>query len=457
VTGGTLGTWLRAWRRQAARRRAAEGPWADLWASLGPLGVALAVAPLFRPVFLSYLALPPDRWPEGTAGVLERLSLVVGGWMALEAQQVILRTGDRAVLSPLPVAPAGVVAFELLRLAVRRWWLVPALAIALGPLLLADPAAWSAAVAVLFAVQLAGGMGGAVGALLAIEVSDAEAAVPLLDALRGQNPRAQAALLWAPGAVLAIVGCAAALAVPGAAALAAGAPVGLAGIAAPVVLAGLLAAALPRLARRAWFRGTPLLQEIDARYAAFEKPEDARRVYLDWAIRYFPAAIRTWALADLRHGWRARRGWITGAWLGAVAAAIAAWSADPRAIATSAAVAAVTTWGCGAISGRMDRDIPPFTRLILPDRTLARLAARGVVLACWLQPVAWLPALPVLVRHGAPAALGLVALTEGSVLAAAALGPLLGRIGLGLVGYAPAAALGAGLAAAVAGRVWVPR
>ncbi len=421
-----------------------EGPWLDLWSALGPLAVAAALSPLVKPVFLAYLALPADRWPERTEGIAQRLVLLVGGWMALEAHQVVLRTGDRAVLSPLPVEPAGVVAYELVRLLVQRWWLVPAIGLACIPLLFAAPDQWGALIAVLLGVQLGALFAGAVGALLAIEASENPRWFPLLDLLRGQNPRVQSALLWAPGAALAAVGSAGMVAV----ALRTGVAAVL-----PAALGVALATQIPRLARRAWFQGTPLLQEIDARYAAFERPEDARRVYLDWAVRFFPAATRTWALADLRHGWRQRRSWISAAWVGGLAAGLASWSASPGSIATTASVAAAAVWAVGAVSGWMDRDVPPFTRFVLPDRTVARHGARALVLAAWLQPMAFVPALPVLVRHGAGDALALAGLTEASILGAALLAAALGRLGIGVVGYAPTAALAAGLATAAGGRL----
>ncbi|MBA2321750.1 MAG: hypothetical protein H0V89_11420, partial [Deltaproteobacteria bacterium] len=350
--------------------------------------------------------------------------------------------------SPLPVAPAGVVAFELVRLGVARWWMVPCALIALAPLAFAAPGLWVSCAVVLLAVQLAALPAGAVGALVAIEVSEAPGWQPILDALRGQNPRIQAALLWAPGAVLAIVGAAGAMAaftaVEG----------NYAWVLAPLLVGAVLALQIPRLAGRAWFRGTPLLQEIDARYATLERPEDVGRVYLDWAVRWLRPPVSTWALADLRHGWRARRSWITGAWAGGIAAGLAGWSAASASVATAAALGAAAAWLCAAISGWMERDVPPFTRLILPDRGVARLVARLLVVVAWLQPIAWIPVFPVAVRHGLDDALGLLGFVELSIVLSAALAAVFARVGLGLVGYAPIAVIAAGVAAAAGGRLW---
>jgi hypothetical protein len=330
---------------------------------------------------------------------------------------------------------------------VARWWLVPAAAIVLLPLAATGEVGafgiWLAAVVALSAAFVGSLLVSAPVFLLAVFVAEDPRFAALLDLVRGHNPRAQAAFLYAPGLVLLGVG---ALLIPsaGAVAFAWSSPVAALSLLVPVVPGIVAVWFLPDLARRAWHRASLVVAEIDARYAALADPEEARRVYLDWIVRWLPARVGLWVLADLRHGWRARRTLVTGAWLAGVLGFAAGWTSDPEGPSRVLVVVVLATFLVAANGVLLSRDEPRFLQVWLP-RGAAGAVARGLVLFAWLAPI------PVL--GASPAAAGMVL---GAGLAAAA--PAVGLAFVcgqwreqGLVLYAPTAAICAvALAAAVA-------
>ncbi|MBK7758319.1 MAG: hypothetical protein IPI35_18355 [Deltaproteobacteria bacterium] len=174
----------------------------------------------------------------------------------------------------------------------------------------------------------------------------------------GPEPQLQAALLYAPGAALA-------LGAVGVGAAATGARLGLSGQSAgwlllltPWVLGAVAFWLTPARAERPYYRATLLLAEVDGALAAREDPEEARSVYLEWAIRFFPRALRPYLRQDLRHGWRAHRGWVTGAWgLGLVALA-PAWSDATDAAMRAALIAGGALALIGALGQRLGVSAP---------------------------------------------------------------------------------------------------
>jgi hypothetical protein len=351
----------------------------------------------------------------------------------------------------MPVDPGQVVRYELVRLAVARWWMVPSAAAILAPIAVAGLVSqWVAAVVVLAEAWVLTGVAAAGVALLAIEAAESPRWAGLLDLVRGRNPREQAAFLWAPGVVLAAVGAILIRTEERALALAGGDASGVVWLVVPPFAAFFAWRALPQLAARSWFRGTAVLTDIDARYAALGEKQETASVYLDWAVRFLPARWRMWALLDLRHGWRGRRTWISGAWLVGIAAFAAGWTAEPDAVIRAAVVGGFGAWACGAVSPWMDRDEGAFTRAWLPDGGSARLAARVAVVAAWLQPIAWLAALSVAIRQGVGEGLATFAAVQASSVGAAILGAGCRGTRLGIPAYAPTAAVLAGIGATAA-------
>lgn len=440
----------RAWARSRANRRRVE-PWAD------PIRVAIGVAttlvliPLARPVFLGFLDLGPDRLGEGAEAVLSRLVLAIIGFLTLEMYTALVRGPDRAVLEILPVDGAAIAEAEVGRVGSGRLWIAIVAVALLVPIAReASIALWLMCALVVAGAFVLGLFASAVVHLAAVDAAQSPAWAPLLDALRGANAREQAAFIYAPGVVLAIAGGVGLAAAHGVRVAWDGNPLGLLLIALPVPAAVAFAVAIPGLARRTWAKASPILADIDARYAAFERPEDMRRVYLDWAVRFLPADIGRYALKDLRHGWRARRSWITGAWIAGVLAAFAGWSGDAGAPARSAAAVVVAVFAVAGVSVVLERDEPPFLQVWLPDGGLARRAGRAFALLLWLQGCAWPAIAATAVRHGSGGALrvaeGALAAMVVATIAAIASGSLRERA---LFVYAPIAAIAAASLGAV--------
>ncbi|MEQ1569228.1 MAG: hypothetical protein ABMA64_26565, partial [Myxococcota bacterium] len=317
---------IRAYLREGSNRLREEGPWV-VARELGLLAISISLAaPLVRPTFLAFLDRDPDAIADGIVQVVLRAGTVAVGWMAIDTYFALLRSPRRDVLSLLPVDGAGVVRSELLRLAIARSWLVPALAVLLSPIAAHGAVAeWVRAAVALGGDAALGLTASTVAHLLAIRIAESPSWAPVLDLVRGQNPRSSAAFLYAPALVLAatmpfVAGSAYATVHPELPWLAA--------LVAPWLAAAVAAAPIPALARTSWFRGSAVLAETDGRWAAVAASDERRQVYLEWTVRFLPAPLRGFALDDLRHGWRARRTLVTGGWLAGAAALGAGWS-DP--------------------------------------------------------------------------------------------------------------------------------
>jgi len=403
----------------------------------------LLLVPLVRALFLDVLERPAELWPEVLAQVALRFAFVVVGWLSLDTYSALIRGEDREVLAILPVDPGHVVVAALLRVARRRWVLVPAAALLLFPIALSgSPTLWAFSVIFVAGAWVLGLTVSAAVHLGAVQLAEDPRAEGILDLVRGNNPRAQAAFLYAPGLALLLGG--ALLAQASNAFLALSLGTALAWLSLPFLAALAIVPTLPRLGRASWFRATAVLAEIDARYAALADPDEGKRVYMDWAIRGLPAEVRRYALDDLRHGWRARRTGITGAWLVGLAGIAAAWTADPSGPSRAWVVAVAGTWLCGSIGVLLAADEPAFLRVWLPRRHGAALLGRSVALVLWLQPCVALPAIAVLFRHGfAPAAaVGLGG--QLAVLTATAVALACGRLAeRGVAVYGPVAAVAA--------------
>lgn len=409
------------------------------------LGALVAVGlsvPLVDQVFLRWLDAPSQHHAEAMEALLLRTGIVVVGWIAVDVYDALVRGGDRDVLGIWPIDPATTVRFELLRLARARVPWIAAVAVLLGPIAAVDPILWALGVAHSVGIGVLAIAASAVGILLAVRLAEAPAARPWLDLVRGNNHPAQAAFLYAPGAVL--LGCGAFIqaAAVGVTWVRAGDPLGVLLLAAPLPAAVACGTAVPGLARGTWFQAGSVMAEVDARYALIEDRTEALRVYLDWAVRFLPASVGLWALKDLRHGWRVRRTWLVGAWLVGLAALVAAWTRDPSGPGRAAAIATLGCWAVGSVGVLLERDEPEFLRAWLPPGGMARWGGRAAAVGLWVQPVVWLGALGAAARQGLGA--GALVLGAGELTAALAAGAvvLCGERG-GLALYGPIAALGA--------------
>lgn len=326
------------------------------------------------------------RFVDGQAGaqvygvglVALRVGLVLAIALALGTYDSVVRGPDRGVLDVHPMFPRPYLAARLRRVIVERSpWLGAALLFGL-PLLRLPAVAGAYGVFVVGA--WCSGIGVGLGVNLgAPRLATSPSFAPLLDAIRGNNPREQAPFLYAPGVAVAV-----AAGVAGYASRGVGAAVG--GVADPALLAPFVAAAV---GLGLSFRNAPqlaflpgVLGEIDARHAGAEVEEEARRVYLEWLADRAPSAWREELRKVLRHGWRGHRASVFGAW--GLGVAVAVWvQTDGGHVFGLAAPLAVG--GVGLLGERLRRDDPPWLDVLYP-RPHRRLA-RAVALVAWAAPI----------------------------------------------------------------------
>ncbi|MDP2317582.1 MAG: hypothetical protein Q8P41_32150 [Pseudomonadota bacterium] len=424
-------------RRQRLARGRLEGPLPRL-ARAAPLVGAVAAVWLSGGLYTTLLAGGPTAWAAGFTGLVARIGLVVGALLALTTYDALVRGPDRGVLDIHPLLPGpwlaarveGLVRDRLPWLLVAAVFLVPVLpntkAFGLGAIVLLG--AWVA------------GLGAGLGVNLAAPgLATRPALAGLFDAIRGPNPRMQAALLYAPGVALALSGTATVAAAWGAGRLLLGDPVGALGLAAPFVV-GALGVVLAVRSAPAMAGIGAVLGEIEAAWAQAEDPEDARAVYLEWSVRLAPAPLRLALRKELRHLWRSHRGWVTASWGLALLAGIAGWSSASDGIGRFAQVGATALAAFGYVGVRLGAGDPPWLDTFLPLR--GRIPARALAVFSAMQVVVAVGTATLLVRQGSEAfgvfaRLELLAVTLAAVAAWA--GDALRARG-GLV-YLPAALL----------------
>lgn len=402
---------------RTARARG-QGPARAAGVALLLAGTAVAVAAL--PLLDGVLAQAP-RVGAAVERVAVRVALLVAAVAALRGADAVVRSPERPVLDPHPVDGRAFTAALLRRAAVDLLPGLGAAALALGGVgWRLGPLAWAAAAAVV----VGGGLGGlGVGAAMhlgAVDLALRPGAAPLLDALRGANPRPHAALIYAPGVALFVVGAAIFLAGAGAGAALDGQRAAAVWVAAPVVLAAAGWVAAPRLGARLYARATVVLSEVDAAYGLAPKADAPTAVYLDWLARRAPERLRA-----LRAGWRRLRPWPVLLWVVGGLAALVGAGRDGGAPGVAAAAAGVGLAAAGLLPARLAALDPPWLTRALGLGGGATVRARAEVVLLY-GVGAWLPGLLV------------VALRHGSAGAAAwaSLGPL-------AVGAAAAGALGA--------------
>lgn len=425
------------------RRIAAEG---GLAARLGRWALAVAVlaalAPLVEPTFLWFLGAPPAVVARGLGELWFRSCLLVMVALSMDVHATVLRGPSREVLTLLPVQPRAVVVAELEAVVLQRLpWLV-GVALLLSPVAL--KAGWGAWLVGLWVVLGAGALAlcwATVAFLLAIDAAESPAAAPFLDALRGNNPRPQAALIYAlaPGTLVGGV-------LAGGASTAAGgaAQGGLSGWLWGLGLWGLAGAAWPlaaRLADRNWFRASVVLADIRARYAAIEGAQEALLVYLEWTVRWLPVAVARWALLELRYGWRERRGLISAMNFLGFGALVMGWSSGADGPLRAGLVGGVTAWFGAAVVVQRAASVPEFLRWSLPAPEAVAAAARAWAVVVW----SGLPAAAALfgawMAHGGDGAAVVGRLVLVQVLGAAVAGALCARLAERGVALLVAAAL----------------
>lgn len=398
-------------------------------ARFSPVIAACVALPFLRDSLLSFAMLSGVARSSGAVGAMVRVALLLAAFLALHAYDLVVRGPDRGVVDLHPMRAAPYVRARLWR-ALREG--APA-AMAAGVVLLP---VWPDLPTLLGGVALLLGAWGS-GVALGVGVNLAAPALgadprfaDALDVVRGQNPRTQAALVWAPAATLAAVGLSLVAAAGGLDAGLRGDARGYLALGIPFVVAA-LGARLAFVSADTLARIPAVLGEVDAAYAAVEDAEEGRRVYLEWIVPRLPAVLRPELLRVLRHGWRAERTWLSASFLAAAVAAAAGWSANPEAGTRLVAVGGLAAVTLGLLGARLRALDPPWLSRLFPTWN-ARFAS-AIATFSWVQPVILAGCTTLLVRQGAAAAGACVRL-EAVALAVAALGAT-----LPVSGYVPAA------------------
>lgn len=428
------------------------GAWGGAAARALPLLAVAAAGPLVKPIFLPFLH--DSRYlAEGVAGVGLRLGMVLCGAMSVFTYAALVRGEDRPILDPHPADPPALLRYLLLRTAIERAGLPIGAALILAPMALSgEVAGWLCASAVALGGWTVGLLGGFPVHLGSVWAAESPALSSVLELIRGHNPRMQAALIYAPGLALAVGGGAIYAASLGAQAAMSGQPWAALALLIPLAVGLGLWGLVGRLSRY-HYRATVILAEVDGAYAAQEDPEEARRVYLEWATRYTPPSLRALLLRELRHGWRGLRTYISGAWGLGLLAALPVWAEQgaggPRAVLLAGATMLVV----GAVAPRLAADDPAWLESALPIAPRRVVLARLLAVFGWLQGAILPVVLALAIRAGWSDALPAWGTLEGFALGCAALGaglsPLRGRglplyLLLGLLAWAGLALLQAG-------------
>lgn len=404
------------------RHRWKAHPWDATWPWLGPIVLGALAAPLAQPVLLWFLGAETDTFASGLAGIGLRLGLVLCGAGILLVHEQVLRGKERQVLDPHPVEPGELVQALGLRLLLSTSGLAIAGCLLLTPLIFEGQlAAFAWTSAVVLGGWLCGISLGFLAQLGAVRAGSEPAMAGLLDLVRGSSPPMQAALIWAPGLGIALCGGALVGATTGLQRWLAGEPWGLALVALPYLLALVGWAFVPALARRSWYQATTALAEVDAAWAQVEDPEAARRVYLEWAVRWAPPGLRPHLLRTLRQGWRSHRSWILGAWGLGLLAGIAGWTPTAQSPQRALLVAGTALVVLGALAIRMETHDPAWLGRALGLSRRRLSTARALVLFAYLQGAVVPTVLAVLVQRGAVPAVGLLVGLEALAALSAAL------------------------------------
>lgn len=385
-------------RRQRLARRREQGVVARL-APLLPLAGAAGAVWLARDLYASLLAGQEAAWAAGFSAVVSRVGLVLAALLSLSTYDAVVRGPDRGVVDLHPLHPREwLTARTLGLLRDRAGWLVVA-AVFLLPLL---PRVDAFVVGLVVALGgWAAGIGTGLGVNLAAPSMAARPELAgLFDAIRGHNPRLQAALLYAPGVALAVSGASTLAAAWGATRVLAGDMGGIVGLAAPFAAAVggmvLAARAAPAMAGIG-----AILGEIEAAWAQAETAEDGRHVYLEWTVRLAPARLRLGLEKDLRHLWRSHRGWITGSWGLGLLTGLAGWTDAPDGPARLAQVGAASIAAFSFVGVRLGATDPVWLDQFLP--LPGRRSARALALFACLQVIVGLGVAALLVRQGSVA------------------------------------------------------
>lgn len=360
------------------------------------LAVAAAAVPLARGSLYRWVDGPPLAFQLGFSGLVARIGLCLGALLCLTTYDALVRGPDRGVVDLHPLLPRRYLSARLAEIfRARVWWLAVATTFLV-------PVWRHTDAVVLGVVVLAGAWVGGIGVGAGVNLAASGFATnprwaPLLDAVRGENPRIQAAFLWAPGVALTGAGLATVAATVGLGDLLAHPDVVSYGLLLVPFLAGGAGVVLAYSSTDAMVRIPAVLADIEATWASVESARESRAAYLDWLVPRLPASMRAEFLKELRHGWRGLRPWLTGAWPLGLLGAAAGWTADAAGAARLAWVGTAALGVVGFVGTRLAASEPGWLELLLPRRYRRR--ARALAIFSWMQPVIWPGVFAILVRQ----------------------------------------------------------
>jgi len=374
----------RVHRIQAKRKGFSWSDWVIVLA-------AVVAAPLSEPALLHFTK--GSVTSQGLPGLVFRMQALIAALMALQTYSVLIRGPDRPVLDPHPVWP------KALLKAVAFRGLIQTFAWPLSIWLLAWPLCLHEQHLVFFWLSLPifstwlgmKGLGYFMG-LAAVWASRSDSIAPLLDMLRGQNPREQAAFIYAPGAALFLIGLTLIASANSFEDAMTGELLSVIFVISPLALgfAGWFLALV--LAPLQYVPASAVLAEIDARWAALEAQETGEHVYLDWLAGTDPYRLRAF-----RQGWRAHRAWPMGAGLLGFLGLISAWAQDYR---SAVMIAALGVVAVSAIPFRMAKGDPEWLDLALGVESSSVSYARGWTSLCYAMGSALPAGIMVAIKGG---------------------------------------------------------
>lgn len=289
-----------------AQKQAQRKPFS--WLPMILFGVALALAPFAQSSLLHFLDSPKPI--GGIEGLAFRLSALVGAAVALSSYRQIIRTPERDILGLHPIQPQLWFAALFRKTALVSWsW--PCIAVALAwPMLTKNFIveycllcavvlnSWFSMLCTSYAVHLG-----------SVFVARSPAWAPLLDMIRGNNPREQAAFIYAPGFALFFCGITMMLCSFAMEGMLVWYPPALVFFCIPLVLGTVSFFVAQGLSDTQLVCASAILAEVDARWAMLEEGQEEDGVYLEWL-----AKDRKELLRALRQGWRSMRIWPMSIW-----------------------------------------------------------------------------------------------------------------------------------------------
>ncbi len=297
------------------------------WMRLVPVLAATAAIPLVSAELFWFLAaaesgVEPKQWVPGLTVIASRFANLVAAVVILHGYADLVRGPDRAILDVHPVQPRPLVAAIARHTAASRFY-VPVMAsvIFLPVGMSASWLAYTGVCGLLFGAWMAGLGVGFMVHLGAVWAAYSPALSGLLDAVRGQNPKMQAALIYAPGVALLLVGLSVEFGAIGLEAALLGWAPGWLWLSIPVVVGAGAWAVVGTLADRFYVRASLLLAEVEGAWGQHDEEEQAGTVYLQRLATGRPHLLRA-----LRNGWRSQRLYATGGWLLGIVVAAMSWS-----------------------------------------------------------------------------------------------------------------------------------